>query len=96
MLTQQLTKEYTRRGITFTKADPIQHIVSDLIVSYGNALDLTSIVKIALIEHWKNQTGAIVRNATKQEARIIEAAEQDETLDHQTTKIELAKLGLLV
>ena len=96
MPTQQLTREYTRRGITFTKADPIQPIVNDLIVSYGNALDLTSIVKIALIEHWKNQTGATARNATKSEARIIDAAEQGETLDSKTTKTELAKLGLVV
>ena len=33
MHTQQLNKEYTRRGITFTKADPIQPIVHDLIMS---------------------------------------------------------------
>ena len=50
----------------------------DLNVSYGNALDLTSIVKIALIEHWNNQTGVTARNATKSEARIIDAAELDE------------------
>ena len=96
MPTQQPIREYTRRGITFTKADPIQPIVNDLIVSYGDALDLTSIVKIALIEHWKTQTRGIARNTTESEARIIDAAELDETLDSKTTKKELAKLGLVV
>ena len=96
MPTKELTKEYARRGITFTKVDPIQPIVDDLLISYGNALDLTSIVKIALIEHWKNQTGLVVRNATKAEGRLIDKAELDETLDPKTTKTELAKLGLKV
>ena len=96
MTTKITAKEYTRRGITFTKADPIQNVIEELLQSYGNALDLTSVVKIALIEHWKHQTTGVVRNATKNEAQIIDESENDETLEYSVGKSELAKLGLKI
>ena len=96
MITKTSTKEYTRRGITFTKVDPIQNVIEELLQSYGNALDLTSVVKIALIEHWKHQTNGMIRNATKVEARIIDESENDETLEYSVGKSELAKLGLKI
>ena len=90
------TKTFSRRGITFTKLDPIQNIIEDLLQSYGNALDVTSITKIALIEHWKNQTSGTIRTATKEEASLIDVGELSETLDYKTTQKELAKFGLKV
>ena len=96
MTTAQLDREYTREGITFTVADPIEPIIDDLFDYYGQSLDRTSIVKIALIDHWKNATKLVSRNATAEEAKAIDIANLDETLDIETTRLELAKLGLKV
>ena len=97
-MTPTYTREYTRRGITFTVADPIQPIIDDLLSSYCNALDLTSIVKIALIEHWRNKrtNQHPVRDMTPQEKLAVSLSEQDEIVDYSTAKIELAKSGIQI
>jgi hypothetical protein len=95
MKTKQIKK---RRGVTFTEADPIQDTILELEAMYDNGLDLTSIIRVALIEHKQKKLKemGLGREVTVEEKKQIEAGLKSGFLTAQETKDGLAKLGIKI
>jgi hypothetical protein len=93
MKTKQIKK---RRGVTFTEADPIQDTILELEAMYDNGLDLTSIIRVALIEHKQKKLKemGLGREVTLEERKAIEAGIASGFLTAEETKNQLANLGI--
>jgi hypothetical protein len=93
MKTKQIKK---RRGVTFTEADPIQDTILELEALYDNGLDLTSIIRISLIEHKQKKLKemGLGREVTLEERKAIEAGLKSGLASEAEVKALFKEIGL--